>query len=172
MSDDLRVPQPGDGRLDPALAEALRELSPARPESRDAHRPVFAELQMFPSGTGTAVDVTLALAGRVVTKRAEGSSDEHVVARTAAEAVLRALEEFLGHSAELELAWFKVLEPEGHFGHTVAHAAVACRTTHGRDLYVGSALSRGDLAVAAVRAALDAMNRPFARFLARAEQIA
>lgn len=172
MNDDLRAPQSGEGRLDPAVAEALRELSPTRPDSRDAHRPVFAELQMFPSGAGTAVDVTLALAGRVVTKRAEGSSDEHVIARTAAEAVLGALEELLGEIATLELAWFKILEPEGHFGHTVAHAAVACRTAHGRELYVGSALSRGDLAVAAVRAALDAMNRPFARFLSRSEQIA
>lgn len=134
-------------------------------EARD-HRPVFAELQVFPRSGATAVDVTLSLAGRPVTARAEGAGDERAVAHTAAQAVLDALEQFLGASIHLELAWFKVLEPEGHFGHTVAHCAVACRSPHGRDLYVGSALSRGDLSVAAVRAALDAMNRPFARFLA------
>lgn len=134
-------------------------------DARD-HRPVFAELQVFPRSGVTAVDVTLALGGRPVTARAEGPGDERAVAHTAAEAVLDALQQFLGEGIALELAWFKVLEPEGHFGHTVAHCAIACRSPRGRDLYVGSALSRGDLSVAAVRAALDAMNRPFARFLA------
>ena len=133
---------------------------------RDAHRPVFAELQVFPRSGATAVDVTLSLAGRVVTASVDGAGDERAVAHSAAEAVLRALEQFLGEGIALELAWFKVLEPDGHFGHVVVHSAVACRTARGRDLYVGSALSRGDLAVAAVRSALDAMNRPFARFLA------
>lgn len=136
-------------------------------EPRDLHRPVFAELQVFPRAGVTAVDVTLSLAGRAVTARAEGGDDERAVARTSAEALLDALQQFLGDSVGLELAWFKVMEPDGHFGHTVAHCAVACRSPRGRDLYVGSALSRGDLSVAAVRAALDAMNRPFARFLRR-----
>ena len=136
---------------------------------RDAHRPVFAELQVFPRSGVTAVDVTLSLAGRVATASVEGPGDERSVAHSAAQAVLRALEDFLGDTVQLELAWFKILEPEGHFGHTVAHSAVACRGPRGRDLYVGSALSRGDLSVAAVRSALDAMNRPFARFLASGE---
>lgn len=140
-------------------------------EPRDQHRPVFAELQVFPRAGVTAVDVTLSLVGRVVTARAEGAADERAVAHTAAEAVLDALEQFLGEGIALELAWFKVLEPEGHFGHTVAHCAVASRSARGRDLYVGSALSRGDLSVAAVRAALDAMNRPFARFLSREAEL-
>jgi hypothetical protein len=156
----------GAARLDAGIAEVLRELSPQDHLARDEYRPVFAELQVLPLGGRTAVDVTLSLAGRVVTSRAEGPAEERAVARSAAEAVLDALEEFLSRGADLELAWFKVLEPEGHFGHLVVHSAVSCRTRRGRDLYVGSALSRGDLSVAAVRSALDAMNRPFARFLA------
>lgn len=135
-------------------------------DAAENHRPIFAELQVFPAGQSVAVDVTLSLAGQVVTSRAEGAGDERGVARTAAEAVLDTLEAFLKGVAELELAWFKVLEPEGHFGHTVVHCAVAAKTERGRELYVGSALSRGDLSVAAVRSALDAMNRPFARMLA------
>ncbi|HWH31303.1 MAG TPA: hypothetical protein VNU01_01385 [Egibacteraceae bacterium] len=160
MTDGVRERQEGDG-FDPVLGEA-----PGAAVGRDRYRPVFAELQVFPGPTSTEVDVTLSLGGRVVTSRAQGPGDERGVAHTAAEAALSALGELLDGRATLELAWFKVLEPDGHFGHVVLHTAVACRSERGRDLYVGSALSRGDLAVAAVRSALDAMNRPFARLLA------
>lgn len=159
MSENLR-----EG-VDAALGEALRDLAAVTPDSRDELRPVFAELQVFPGVGSTAVDVTLSLAGRAAVARVDGPDDERAVARSAAEAVLDALGQFLGDSIQLELAWFKVLEPDGHFGHTVVHTAVGCHGPRGRDLYVGSALSRGDLSVAAVRSALDAMNRPFARFL-------
>lgn len=131
-----------------------------------ATRPVFSGLSVQRTDLDSTVSVTLGYEGRTATATVEGLATRRAAPRTAASAALTALREFLPRDVRVQLEWLEVAEAATPGRPELVHAAVTCLTNSGEETFVGTAIVRGDLREAAVRATLDALNRRFERFAA------
>ena len=121
-------------------------------EERDTRRPVL----MSVSGRDE-VRVILEYRGREYVGECDARAAGGLHAASAT-ATLQALEELTPPDVRLGLDWCGVLEPGGGVG--VAVVVFATLVAAGvRNAHAGVALVHQDVQVAAVRAALDAMNR-------------
>lgn len=146
----------------PGDSSGLDESADARPG-----RAAFAGLLVDQNNLDAAVDVTLLLHGRRITGHAEGLATGHALPRTAATATLGALREILPDGFRAELDWLRVVEVDQHDVPAVVQTAVTVLTRNGNEQFVGSAIVRGDVKEAAVRATLSALNRRIERNLQR-----
>lgn len=121
-------------------------------------RPVFAGLEVNRGELDVQVEVTLRHRDRQFRGVAEGLATAEHTPRTAAAAALAALAQIVRDDVRLHVEWVEVAESVGPRTGTVS-VAVTCLTPEGQDQHVGTAFVRGDLREAAVRAALDAVNR-------------
>jgi len=138
---------------------AIASATQSDPTPRSARRPVFSSLSVDRGDLDAAVEVTLSVEGRHVVGRGEGLSTAAGTLRTAASATLAALEELVGTDARVQLDWLELVEVGSPGRPQVVSAAVTFLTRDGEEVYVGSAIVRGDEREAAVRATLDALNR-------------
>lgn len=129
-------------------------------------RPVFSGLRVEEEGETSGVEVTLVFGRRELTGYARGVEGGVAHPVAAAIATLDALRKLVGPGIELELVWVQAGEAPAADRPPLAQVLVQCRRGEEDELYVGSALVRGDEAVATVRAVLDALNRPLQRLLA------
>jgi hypothetical protein len=162
------VKDPNVTEQDPAhdaMLEALRhlgsiDLEPVPAEQARAGRVRLVDVRVQEQESASSVVVTLAHGSRTVDGVARGGGGEFGSCRTAATAALDALVQLLvPHSAQLHLDWVSVLSPPSPQRPPVVHVTVALRTAAGEQLLAGSALVRDHLVDAAVRAALDSVNR-------------
>lgn len=127
-------------------------------------RPVFSGLTVNRTDLDSSVTVTLGYAGRTASATVEGLATRRAAPHTAASAALSALREFLPAHVRVHLEWLEVIESAAPGRPELVHAAVTSLTNSGEETFVGTAIVRGDLREAAVRATLDALNRRFQRF--------
>lgn len=127
-------------------------------------RPVFSGLTVHRTDLDSSVTVTLGYAGRTASATVEGLATRRAAPHTAASAALSALREFLPPHVRVHLEWLEVIESGAPGRPELIHAAVTSLTNSGEETFVGTAIVRGDLREAAVRATLDALNRRFQRF--------
>lgn len=138
-----------------AAGEAVAEPFPNRPG-----RPTFARLEVDTSQEEPAIEVTLTIADRRLVGRAFGPATGDESPRTAAIATLEAVKVLLRAGVGAELGWLDVLDDPDGERPRYATSGVHCTDARGRQTFLGSALAAGDPRVAAVRATLDALNRP------------
>ncbi len=129
-------------------------------------RPVFEGLSLDRHELDSAVTVTLRWRGRQVSGEATGLASFRHAPRTAAEATLVALRKLLPPTVRAQLEWLEVTEI-GAPRERLVQAAVTVLTHTEENAHVGSAIVRGDVREAAVRATLDAVNRRLGLLLAR-----
>lgn len=121
--------------------------------------PTFARLEVG-SQEEPIIEVTLTMDDRRLVGRAAGPVTSVESPRTAAMATLEAMKVLLQTGMRAELGWLDVVDhPDGTRPRYVI-GGVHCTGPRGRQTFLGSALALGDPRVAAVRATLDAMNRP------------
>jgi hypothetical protein len=126
---------------------------PADPEP--SPRPVISSIMIRTAGTETEAVVGVTASGHVFEGRVVGPSVPSQRPRIVAQATLRALDELLGSTAEVESAAVHV-----HGDHHVAVTLLAVIVPRsGAQLVSGSAVVRGDEADAVARSVLDALNR-------------
>jgi hypothetical protein len=145
-----------------APADSAAAAAPDAPAAATAARgrPAFAGILVDQQQLDTVINVTLRHAGRTVTGSAEGLASSQTVAKTAAAATIKALRELLPADVRIELDWLRVADVEER---GVVQSAVTMLSRTGEELFVGSALVRGDVQEAAVRATLCALNRRLER---------
>lgn len=147
------------GHIDLDTLELLHDESEGAPERPVAmERPVFEGLALDRQELDAAVTVTLRWQGRQVSGQATGLASSRHAPRTAAEATLAALRELLPPTVRVQLEWLEAAEV-GAPRERLVQAAVTVLTPAEENAHVGSALVRGDVREAAVRATLDAVNR-------------
>jgi hypothetical protein len=156
---DLESLQVGDG-------DAQAVLGPNGSLAEKVHdprggRPVFAGITVERTDLDSHVTVTLGYRGRIARASAEGLATRRSSPRTAADAALLALREFLPAEVRVQLEWIELVEPAGPNRPEIVHAAVTFLTSAGEETFIGTAIVRTDLREAAVRATLDALNRRF-----------
>ncbi len=133
------------------------QLSPETlPAGRGGDRAAIAAIREEPEGNRTTVTVTLEWQGSKHVGSATGPAAASARLRLVGEATLRALEE--AHEGMPPLALDAIGAPAVGM-RTVIVAVVVSSTSAGEELSVGSSLSDGDDAEAAVRAVLDSLNR-------------
>lgn len=132
----------------------------ARPaaEEMSAPRPAITSIMVRTAGTETEAVVALAAGGHVFEGRVVGPGAPSQRPRLVAQATLRALEELLGATAEVENA---AVVPVGEREVAVAVLTVMVPRS-GEHVVSGSALVRGDASDAVARSVLDALNRRLA----------
>lgn len=138
--------------------------TPPASNQDDGGRPVFSGLTVHRTDLDSSVTVTIGYAGRTASATVEGLATRRAAPHTAASAALSALREFLPPHVRVHLEWLEVIESGAPGRPELVHAAVTCLTNAGEETFVGTAIVRGDLREAAVRATLDALNRRFQRF--------
>jgi hypothetical protein len=129
-------------------------------------RPVFSGLKVDRQQFDTHIDVTLQYRGRTATGSAWGLATHQHTAMTASSATLVALREFLPSGVAVQVDWVDILEGSAIGRPTVLQVAVTALRASGEERHIGTAMARGDLREAAVRATLDALNRPLERLAA------
>jgi hypothetical protein len=132
---------------------------PPAPLAARAARPVFSGLVVERTDLDSSVTVTLDQDGRTAQAQADGLATQRSTPRTAAAAALMALRELLPDGVRVQLEWLEVVESPAPGRPDLVHAAVTCLTAAGEETHLGTALVRGDVREAAVRATLDALNR-------------
>lgn len=138
-----------------ATGEAAAEPFPDRPG-----RPTFARLEVDSSQEEPVIEVTLTIDDRRLVGRAAGPATGDASPRTAANATLEAVKVLLRAGTHAELGWLDVVDDPDGERPRYATSGVHCTDARGRQTFLGSALASGDQRVAAVRATLDALNRP------------
>lgn len=123
-------------------------------------RPTFARLVVDSTSDEPVVEVTLTLGGRRLVGRAVGPATGDTSPPTAAAATLDAVADLLPAGMHTELGWLDVIDDPTGERPRYANSGVHCRNSRGTQTFLGSALASGDPRVAAVRATLDALNRP------------
>ena len=116
-----------------------------------------------PSGLCTAEVELEWLGGVAVIGKASGQSSPMGDLRIAAEAALRAIENFAGGALEFELAGIKALRA---FDANIVIVALGVRKGEGPHRLLGSYLAERDPVRAAVIAVLNATNRLLGNFIA------
>jgi len=132
-------------------------LGDADAEEKDdaAPRPAIASIMVRSGGTDAEAVVTLSAGGLVFEGRVSGPGAASHRARLVAQATLKALDDLLGATAEVESATIAALGSR--------EVAVSVLTVMipraGEHVVSGSAMVRGDEADAIARSVLDALNR-------------
>jgi hypothetical protein len=129
-------------------------------------RPVFSGLKVDRHQLETSIDVTISYDGRTSVGSAEGLATHQHVVLTAASAALSALRTFLPSDVRMQVEWVDVLDGAVPGRPTVVQVSVTCLRAGGEERLMGTAMARGDIREAAVRATLDALNRPLQRLAA------
>ncbi|MEX0658359.1 MAG: hypothetical protein WD080_04435 [Egibacteraceae bacterium] len=152
--DDSGTELPSPARRGP-VDDAVAGPFPDRPG-----RPTFARLEVDASQEEPVVEVTLTIEDRRLVGRATGPATGDESARTAAIATLEAVRELFQPGVHAELGWLDIVDDPDGERPRYATSGVHCTGARGRQTFLGSALASGDPRVAAVRATLDALNRP------------
>jgi len=142
-ADEVGIPE-----IDPV--EDLEEPVPPRP--------AITSIMVRTAGTESEAVVSLATGGHVFEGRVVGPGAASQRPRLVAQATLRALDELLGTTAEVESAAV-VMVGSREVAVTVLSVMVP---RSGEQVVTGSALLRGDESDAVARAVLDALNRRLA----------
>jgi hypothetical protein len=121
-------------------------------------RPAITSIMVRTAGTESEAVVSLATGGHVFEGRVIGPGAASQRPRLVAQATLRALDELLGTTAEVESAAV-VMVGSREVAVTVLSVMVP---RSGEQVVTGSALLRGDESDAVARAVLDALNRRLA----------
>jgi hypothetical protein len=138
------------------LDDRPRIVNDSEPEP--SPRPVISSIMVRTAGTETEAVVGVTASGHVFEGRVVGPSVTSQRPRIVAQATLRALDELLGSTAEVESAGV-----HAHGEHQVAVTLLAVMVPRsGAQLVSGSAVVRGDEADAVARSVLDALNRRLA----------
>jgi hypothetical protein len=130
------------------------QIGPDRIQAED-DRPAIIGVHEIPEGARTTVAVTLRWRNEEYVGTATGPAAASARLRLVGEAALRAVEDIVGDDA---LALDAVGAPSIGM-RSVIVAVVVSTGSRGEEISVGSALSQGDDAEAAVRSVLDALNR-------------
>jgi len=130
-----------------------------QPESSERYpirRPEIAGVRVETAGRKVEVHVTLGVGDASYEGSAEGTGGAVHRVKVAALAALNALERYLGHGCRFELDDLVPFHLGGWDGYL---AGVVMVSAFGEEQLVGSALVKIDQMDAAIRAALDAVNR-------------
>lgn len=119
-------------------------------------RPALVRILEEPTGPRTTVHVTLSWKGMEHAGSASGPAAASARLRLVGEAALHALDHIYPDAPPLAL---DSIGAAGVGMRSVLIAIIVSSTSAGEEVSVGSALSQGDDAEAAVRAVLDALNR-------------
>jgi hypothetical protein len=124
-------------------------------EPEPSPRPVISSIMVRTAGTEVEAVVGVTASGHVFEGRIIGSAVPSQRPRLVAQATLRALDELLGSTAEVDSAGI-----HAHGDHLVAVTLLAVMVPRsGAQLVSGSAVVRGDESDAVARSVLDALNR-------------
>lgn len=126
---------------------------PAQPHGR---RPVISRMQLVSSGLDVTATVQLSYRDQNVRGESTGTATQSGVHRAVATAALHAIEQLVGDQVRFEVDHVEVT-PTGR-DRTVLVSVTMVSST-GTDRLTGSAVVREDVRQAAIRAALDAVNR-------------
>ena len=126
------------------------------PEQPSGRRPVISRMQLISSGLDVTATVQLNYRDRQVSGESTGTATQSGVHRAVATAALHAIEQLVGDRARFEVDNVEVT-PTGR-DRTVL-VTVTMVSSSGTDRLTGSAVVREDVRQAAIRAALDAVNR-------------
>jgi hypothetical protein len=126
------------------------------PEQPNGRRPVISRMQLVSSGLDVTATVQLAYRDQQVSGESTGTATQSGVHRAVATAALHAVEQLVGDRARFEVDHVEVT-PTGR-DRTVLVTVTMVSST-GTDRLTGSAVVREDVRQAAIRAALDAVNR-------------
>ena len=119
-------------------------------------RPVIRDLLVTEEGLGVRARVVLHSEGQDLAGEATAAKTHKATLRAVARAGLAAVESLVGERARLELESLQVTD-DGEDQQVVV--SVTLVTEGGAEKFAGSAVVRGDDQTAALRAALDAINR-------------
>jgi len=134
---------------------ALGEDADADEKEEAAPRPAIASIMVRSGGTDAEAVVTLSAGGMVFEGRVSGPGAASHRHRLVAQATLKALDDLLGATAEVESA---TIAPLGSREVAVSVLTVMIPRA-GEHVVSGSAMVRGDEADAIARSVLDALNR-------------
>src|SRR4051794_37089831 len=135
------------------IEDAATPEVPVQPNGR---RPVISRMQLVSSGLDVTATVQLSYREHSVRGESTGTATQSGVHRAVATAALHAIEELIGNKARFEVDHVEVT-PTGS-DRTVL-VSVTMVSGSGTDRLTGSAVVREDVRQAAIRAALDAVNR-------------
>jgi hypothetical protein len=130
--------------------------APELPVQSHGRRPVISRMQLVSSGLDVTATVQLSYHDHNVRGEATGTATQSGVHRAVAMAALHALEQLIDNKARFEVDHVEVA-PAGR-DRTVL-VTVTMVSSAGTDRLTGSAVVREDVRQAAIRAALDAVNR-------------
>src|SRR3954465_1896284 len=126
------------------------------PDQPHGRRPVISRMQLVSSGLDVTATAQLSYRDQIVRGESTGTATQTGVHRAVATAALHAMEELIGDKARFEVDHVEVT-PTGR-DRTVL-VSVTMVSSPGTAGLAGSALVREDVRQAAIRAALDAVNR-------------
>ena len=129
---------------------------PEVPMQNNGRRPVISRMQLVSSGLDVTATVQLSYRDQLVRGESTGTATQTGVHRAVATAALHAIEQLIGNQARFEVDHVEVT-PTGR-DRTVL-VGVTMVSSSGTDRLTGSAVVREDVRQAAIRAALDAVNR-------------
>lgn len=150
-------PAPAPVAAEPAPAPEPQANGRAAPNGQlDDPRPVIRDLLVTEEGLGVRARVVLTSEGQELAGEATAAKTHKATLRAVARAALTAVEGLLGDQARLELESLQVTD-DGEDQQIVVSVTIVTR--NGAEKLVGGAVIRGDDETAALRAALDAINR-------------
>jgi hypothetical protein len=135
------------------IEDAAAPEVPVQPNGR---RPVISRMQLVSSGLDVTATVQLTYREHSVRGESTGTATQSGVHRAVATAALHAIEELIGNKARFEVDHVEVT-PTGRDRTVLVSVTMVSGT--GTDRLTGSAVVREDVRQAAIRAALDAVNR-------------
>ena len=130
--------------------------SPEVPAQSRGRRPVINRMQLVSSGLDVTATVQLSYRDHLVKGESTGTATQSGVHRAVAMAALHALEQLIENKARFEVDHVEVA-PAGRDRTVLVTVTMVSAT--GTDRLTGSAVVREDVRQAAIRAALDAVNR-------------
>jgi IMP dehydrogenase/GMP reductase len=130
--------------------------SPVVPLQANGRRPVISRMQLVSSGLDVTATVVLAYRDQTAHGESTGTATQSGVHRAVATAALHAIEELIGNKARFEVDTVEV-NAAGRDRTVLVSVTMVSGT--GTDRLTGSAIVREDVRQAAIRAALDAVNR-------------
>lgn len=147
-------PEPDARGPSRAVSRTRAQASPEGNGRKD--RPVIRDLLVTEEGLGVRARVVLRSEGRDLAGEATAAKTHKATLRAVARAGLAAIEAMLGDRARLELESLQLTD-DGEDQQVVVSVTFVTRA--GTEKLVGGAVVRGDDQTAALRAALDAINR-------------
>ena len=130
--------------------------TPDVPTRTIGRRPVISRMQLLSAGLEVTASVSLAYRDVTVSGESTGTATQSGVHRAVVTATLQALELLLEGKARFEV---DTVEVTSSGGERTVLVTVTMVSSAGTDRLTGSAVVREDVRQAAIRAALDAVNR-------------